>query len=139
MTGVDYAGPIYYKRKGGADRKAYICLFTCSLTRGVHLEILSDMSCEEFLMSLKRFIAARGRPNKFISDNGKTSLAASRWIKKVEREEKLRDYLSEHRVKWQFNLSKASWWGRMLGRMVGLVKQALYNVVGSAKLTFKEL
>ncbi|XP_028394878.1 uncharacterized protein LOC114519022 [Dendronephthya gigantea] len=139
VTGVDYAGPIYYKRDGGADRKAYMIIYTCSLTRGLHLEILPDMSCEEFLMSLKRFIAARGRPKKIISDNGKTFVAASRWIKKIERNEKLHGYLNEHGVKWQFNLSKASWWGGMFERMVALVKQAFYKVVGSAKLTFKEL
>jgi hypothetical protein len=97
------------------------------------------MSCEEFLMSFKRFIAARGRPKKIISDNGKTFVAAAKWIKKVVRNEKLQGYLSEHGVKWQFNLSKASWWGGMFERMISIVKQALYKVVGSAKLTFKEL
>jgi hypothetical protein len=97
------------------------------------------MSCEEFLMSLKRFIAARGRPKKIISDNGKTFVAAASWMKKVVRNEKLQGYLSEHGVRWQFNLSKASWWGGMFERMVSIVKQALYKVVGFAKLTFKEL
>ena len=90
-------------------------------------------------MSLKRFIAARGRPKKIISDNGKTFVAAASWMKKVVRNEKLQGYLSEHGVRWQFNLSKASWWGGMFERMVSIVKQALYKVVGSAKLTFKEL
>ena len=93
------------------------------------------MSCKEFLRSLERFIAARGRPKKIISDNGKTFVTAARWIKKVERDEKLLGYLGEHGVKWQFNLSKASWWGGMFERMVGLVKQALYKVLRSAKLT----
>ena len=139
VTGVDYAGPIYYKGNGGADRKSYIVIYTCSLTRGVHLEILPDMSCEEFLMNLKRFIAASGRPKKIISDNDKTFVAAAKWIKKVVRNERLQGYLSEHGVKWQFNLSKASWWGGLFERMVGIVKQALYKVVGSAKLTIKEL
>jgi hypothetical protein len=97
------------------------------------------MSCEEFLMSLKRFIAARGRLKKIISNNGKTFVAAASWMKKVVRNEKLQGYLSEHGVRWQFNLSKASWWGGMFERMVSIVKQALYKVVGSTKLTFKEL
>jgi hypothetical protein len=66
-------------------------------------------------------------------------VAAAKWIKKVVRNEKLQGYLSEHGVKWQFNLSKASWWGGMFERMISIVKQALYKVVGSAKLTFKEL
>jgi hypothetical protein len=56
------------------------------------------------------------------------------------RNKKLQGYLSENDVKWQFNLSKASWWGGMFERMVIIVRQfALYKVVESAKLTFKEL
>lgn len=35
-TGVDYAGPLYLK--GG--EKVWICLFTCCVTRAVHLEWL---------------------------------------------------------------------------------------------------
>ncbi len=46
-------------------------------------------------MSLKKFIAARGRPKKIISDNGKTFMAAVSWIKKVARNEKLQGYLSD--------------------------------------------
>ena len=108
VTGADYAGPIYYKGSGGADRKSHIIIYTCSLTRGVHLEVLPDMSCEELPRSLTRFTAARGRPKKITSDNGKTFKAAARLIKKVERDEKLLGYLGEHGMKWQFNLSKAS-------------------------------
>jgi hypothetical protein len=33
-------------------------------------------------------------------------VAAAEWIKKVVRNEKLQGYLSEHGVKWQFNLRK---------------------------------
>ena len=138
VVGVDYAGPIYYRHKK-TEHKSYIILYTCSLTRGVHLELLPNMSCEEFLASLKRFVAARGRPKKIISDNGKTFHAASKWIKKATQEERFHNFLDEHKVKWQFNLSKASWWVGMFERMVGLVKNAFYKVVGSAKLTYKEL
>jgi hypothetical protein len=91
---------------------------------------------QEFLMSFKRFIAARGCLKKIISDNGKTFVAAAKWIKKVVQNEKLQGYWSEHGVKWQFNLSKASWWGGTFERMVSIVKQALYKVVASAKLIF---
>ncbi len=66
------------------------------------------MSSEEFLMSLKKFIAAGGRPKTVISDNGKTFVVAARWIRKVVRNEKLQDYLSERGVKLQLNLSNAT-------------------------------
>ncbi len=139
IIGVDYAGPIIYKGKGKVEHKGYIILYTCSLTRGVHLEFLPNMNCDEFILSFKRYIAARGRPSKIISDNGKTFVAASKWIKRVQRSEKMQDYLAQHNIRWQFNLSRASWWGGMFERMVGIVKSALYKAIGAAKLTFKEM
>ena len=39
----------------------------------------------------------------------------------------------------QFNLSRASWWGGMLERMISMVKTSLYRAIGSAKLTFYQL
>ena len=102
------------------------------------MELLPNLSCEEFLTSFKRFVAVRGRPKKIISDNGKTFHAVSKWIKKATRDEKFHAFLQDHQIQWQFNLSKASWWGGMFERMVGLVKNSLYKVVGSAKLTYKE-
>lgn len=137
VVGVDFAGPI--KTKGKSDGKAFIILYTCALTRGLHLELLPNATCEQFLLSLKRFIAARGRPSKFISDNGSTFIAASKWIKRVRKGEKLQDYLAKEEIRWQFNLSRASWWGGMFERMVSIVKSSLYKAIGSAKLTFTEL
>ncbi len=55
-------------------------------------------------MSLKKFIAARGRPKTVISYNGKTFVVGAKWIRKVVRNEKLQDYLSERRVKLQLHL-----------------------------------
>ena len=137
--GVDFAGPITVKTGNKAKSKAYIILYTCSLTRGLHLELLPNMTCEEFISSFKRFIAARGRPSKIISDNGSTFIAACKWIKRVKKSEKVQGYITQQGIVWQFNLSRASWWGGMFERMVSIVKGALYKVVGAAKLSFKEM
>ena len=57
--------------------KAYIVLYACCLTRAVYLEILPNLTVEEFIRSIKRLIARRGRPKKIFSDNGKTFVAAA--------------------------------------------------------------
>ena len=89
VVGVDYAGPIIYKRTQWQEGKAYILLFACSLTRALYLELLPDQTAEEFLKSLKRFIARKGRPEKIYSDNGKTFVAGAKWLKKIMKEESL--------------------------------------------------
>ena len=51
----------------------------------------------------------------------------------------MHDYLSRNHITWQFNLSRAPWWGGQFERLVGLVKQALYKSIGGANLTWSEL
>jgi len=43
VTGVDFTGALYVK-ESNKERKVYICLFTCVCTRGIHLEIVSDLT-----------------------------------------------------------------------------------------------
>ena len=69
---LDFAGLNLYRGKGKVENKGYIILYTCALTRGLHLEFLKKMNCDEFLKSLKRFIGDRGRPAQFMPDNGKS-------------------------------------------------------------------
>ena len=139
VLGVDYAGPILYKINKKRDGKAYILLFACSLTRAIHLELLSSQTTEEFIKAFKRFIARRGRPQKVYSDNGKSFVAASKWLGGIMKDEKIQDYLAHQHITWQFNLSRAPWWGGQFERMVGLVKRAMYKSIGGANLAWSEL
>ena len=120
VLGVDYAGPILYRCSKKRDGKAYILLFDCSLTRAIHLELLSNQATEEFMKAFKRFIARRGRPQKVYSDNGRSFIAASKWLTCIMRDEKMQDYLAHQHITWRFNLSRAPWWGGQFKRMVGL-------------------
>jgi hypothetical protein len=38
VTGVDYTGTLYYSTATHKFNKAYVCLFTCAITRAIHLE-----------------------------------------------------------------------------------------------------
>ena len=138
VLGVDFAGPIAYKLSP-KEGKAYILLFACSLTRAIHLEPLPNQTAEEFIRSLKRFIARRGRPRKIYSDNGSSFTAAAKWLSKVMKSEQLQNQLAHQGIKWQFNLSRAPWWGGQFERLVGLVKRALYKGIGRASLSWNEL
>ena len=68
-TGLDYFGPLYVKSQNREKKKVWVCLFTCVVERAVHLEIVDDLTAEEFLLALRRVIARRGNPSKIISDN----------------------------------------------------------------------
>ena len=88
---------------------------------------------------MKQFIARRGRPQKIYSDNAKTFEAASKWIAKAMKNEKLQGFLAEEQISWRFNLSRAPWWGCQFERLIGVVKQSLYKVLGKSTVTWSEL
>lgn len=57
ISGVDYAGLILIKESQGRRTRilsAYICLFVCTTTKAIHLELSSDLSTEKFLLALTR-------------------------------------------------------------------------------------
>ena len=119
--------------------KSYVALYTFATTRAVHLDLLTDMTAEEFKRSLMEFIARRGNPIKMVSDNGKTFVTTAKWLNKLRRNQLLNDYLAKMNIQWQFNMARSPWWGGFFERMVGLMKSALRKVVGHANLTFKQL
>lgn len=139
VIGVDYAGPLQYRASKQREGKAYVLLYACSLTRGVYIDLRPTLETTDFLSSLKRFIARRGRPERIYSDNGGTFIGAAKWMRIVMKDEKLQGYLAANEIKWQFNLSRAPWWGGQFERLIGLIKAALRKSIGKGLLWWKEL
>ena len=139
-TAVDFAGPMYCRTADTTKtKKIWICLYTCCVTRAVHLDIVPDMSAATFIRSMKRFCARRGLLRMFISDNAKTFKAASRVIADVSSHKEVQLHLERHCVEWRYNLEKAPWWGGLFERMVRMTKRCLRKMIGQAKLDFDEL
>ena len=132
-VGVDFAGPVYVKdifSKCTEMHKAYIALFTCTTSRGLHLELTPNLTASSFIMirALKRFKGRCGNPVLIISDNGKTI-----------KDSKVREYCHRENIAWKFNVEAAPWWGGFFERLVRSVKLCLKKSLRNAKLTFEEL
>ena len=41
-VGIDFAAPFYAKEASGERKKVYIALFSCCVTRAVHLELVDE-------------------------------------------------------------------------------------------------
>ena len=141
-TGLDYMGPLYAK-EAGQKMKVWICLFTCVATRALHLEIVGDMTANQFLMALRRFIARRGTPTEVICDNAKQFKAAKRatdqaWSDVIS-DQSVYDYVSNQGIPWKFIVEFSPWSGRFYERLVGLVKSSLRKSLGSVCLTRTQL
>ena len=130
-VGVDFAGPLYVKEVYSRNEnlnKCYLLLFTCATTRTLHLEITQDVSANFVILALGRYMARRGNPRLFISDNFKSfkSLEVKKFSRKL-------------RIKWSFILEKSPWWGGFYERLIAIVKSSLKKVVGKALLNYNEM
>ena len=139
VIGTDFAGPIRYRMANKQEGKSYLLIFSCSLSRAVHLELVQDLETGTFIQCLKRLITRRGRPAVIYSDNGATFLKAAKWLEQVRNDERVQGLLQEYDVIWKFNLSRAPWWGGQFERLIGVVKSAMYKVIGGAMLSWSEL
>ncbi|XP_018374065.1 PREDICTED: uncharacterized protein LOC108768206 [Trachymyrmex cornetzi] len=146
-TGVDYAGPINTKDRkgrGGKIYKSYICLFICLTTKAIHLELVSNLSTEGFILALRRFVARRGIPNKISSDNGTNFVGAHSELCRLgeflnKNENKLCDKLIAERINWSFILAYSPHFGGIWEAGIKSTKYYLKRVMGDASLTFEEL
>ena len=137
--GVDYAGPIYYRTNKSRGSKANLLLFSGSLTRAAHIQAFQSQTTNEFIRTLKLFITQRGRPWEIYSDNAQTFVSAAKWAKTIVKNEKVNDYIAQQEIIWQFNLSRAPWWGGQFERHISLIKGAMYKTIGKNSLTWYEL
>ena len=71
VTGVDFTGALYV-RDPGKETKAYICLFTCGLSRAFYLEAVRDLSVGTFMLAFRRLAARKSLPRLLLSDNAST-------------------------------------------------------------------
>ena len=53
--------------------------------------------------------------------------------------EKVNDYIAQQEIIWQFNLSRAPWWGSQFERHISLIKGAMYKTIGKNSLAWYEL
>ncbi|GFV06412.1 integrase catalytic domain-containing protein [Trichonephila clavipes] len=79
VCGLDFVGPLYVKNFGELQ-KSCIVLFTCEVTRAFHLELVSDMNTNSFLLAFRRFLGRRGNCKVIYSDNAKTFLKSKKEI-----------------------------------------------------------
>ncbi|GBN00606.1 hypothetical protein AVEN_167529-1 [Araneus ventricosus] len=141
IVGIDFTGAILVKDNKDTH-KSYVALFTCAVTRAVHLELVSDMSTKCFLLALRRFLSRRGNCKVIYSDNARTFKAAQRelaYFTNILKDSNFQNFVADNGIHWKFIVERAPWWGGFYERLVKTVKEPLRKILGKALLTFEEL
>ncbi|KAJ8717747.1 hypothetical protein PYW07_005677 [Mythimna separata] len=143
-VGVDFAGPFMIasrKGRGSRNTKCYLCLFVCLSTKAVHLELVSDLSTQAFILCLKRFVSRRGKPYQIYCDNGRNFVGANNKLSKVLRSSRrsVYEFSNNEGIKFVFSPAYSPHFGGIFEAGIKSAKHHLKRVAGNAALTFEEL
>lgn len=143
-SGVDFAGPFYITdRKGRGCRitKCYLCLFVCFATKALHLEAVSELSKEAFILTLRRFIARRGKPSIIFCDNGSNFVGASNELNNFikNNQEYVARFGTEEHIKFKFSPAYSPNFGGLFEAGVKSAKHHVRRILGDKHLTYEEL
>ena len=130
-VGMDYFGP-YELKRGRSMVKRYGVIFTCLITRAVHLEVAASLDTDSCINAIRRFIARRGKPDLIRSDNGTNLVGAEREMREAIGQwnaERIHNDMLQKGVQWEFNPPAASHFGGGWERLIRSVRKVLYSVM----------
>jgi len=116
--GIDHTGPFQpftyrpkdpksdYKYRDDPNAKYSILVFSCPLTRAVHLELCDDQKLEGFMNAFDRFTNTHRVPQTVYLDNHNTQKAAARCDQNSDTRKK--------DIDWKFNVTSCTMVGRLL-------------------------
>jgi Family of unknown function (DUF5641)/Integrase zinc binding domain/Integrase core domain len=147
-VGIDFGGPFFIKsshlRKAPVT-KCYISIFVCMVTKAVHIELVSSLTTEAFIATLKRFVARRGNPTIIYSDNATNFLGARNQLKELYNKfqdkdftDSIQNYLSQNETQWKFIPPRSPHWGGIWEAAIKSTKYHIIRLIGVTKLTFEQ-
>lgn len=133
-VGIDYFAPIEVKRGRSHKRRV---IFTCLVSRAIHLEMASSLNTDSCINALRRFLCHRGTITIICTDNGTNFVGAQKELKNALTKldhHKIQNALLKDGVKWIFNPPFGAHYGEVWERLIRPVKRILYSVLKEQQL-----
>ncbi|XGW22020.1 hypothetical protein V3C99_004742, partial [Haemonchus contortus] len=113
--------------------KLYGCIFTCTVTRLIHLEVVRSMNTNEFINALRRFIARRGLPESITCDNAPTFLLSANVLgnRNNQFNQEVVRSLTNKEIQWNHITPYAPWQGGFYERLIKSIKQSIHKTLRS--------
>ena len=139
-VGVDFTGHVWVRDEvSDKSVKMYILVFTCLNVRAVHFELLPDMSATSFLLAFQRFCNMYTVPGYLYSDNAKSFVKGGSVLEQSLKSEEFQEELNRCNIKHVRIPLYSAWVGSAWERLIRVLKNCLYKVIGRAKITYFEL
>ena len=133
-SGADVCGPFKIK-DGRKTNVRFVVLFTCFSSRAVHLEAITNLSTDCFILALRRFLARRGPMLSLRSDNGTNFVGAANEFRKLYNDmdhTRISKFLANQNcewIRWERNPPEASHTGGVWERQIRSVRNTLSSLL----------
>ncbi|GFU26173.1 integrase catalytic domain-containing protein [Trichonephila clavipes] len=123
VVGIDFSDPLNTKDE---NKHYYIVLFTCAVTRALHLELVNNLTTVTFLLALRRFISCRELCSKILTGNAKTFKRFELEPKnlwKVISDPTEKAFYASYKIYRQFIIERAPWRDPRFTNGIGVLKR----------------
>ena len=145
-SGMDVFGPLHITdgnatRRTNATKKVWGILFTCLVSKAVHIEPLPSLDTPSFINAFRRFYAIRGNCKILRSDQGTNFMGARNLKESSVLLSSLETEILSKDCVWHVNPPHASHFGGIWERKIGSIRRimdATYRQLGNRTLSRDE-
>lgn len=130
--GVDTFGPFHVKDRR-SELKRYGLVITCLYSRAIHIEMMDDLSTDEFINALRRLISVRGSVRVIRCDNGTNFIGAENALKAELKSAPLKPFTDEQQITFKFNPPNSSHFGGVWERQIRTIRSVLNGIMLTRK------
>ena len=142
-TSIDLFGPLEHVDmvRKRMKEKCWGVIFTCMVSRAVHLDLTQGYDTDALLQAIRRFMSLRGCPKELLSDHGSQMIACHKELAVML---ELVDWsfvdgwCSRRGITWKFVPPQGQHMNGVTESLIRVTKDQLKQVIAGKRLTFVE-
>ena len=143
FTSLDLFGPLEHADmvRKRLKEKCWGVLFTCRVSRAVHLDLTQGYDTDSLLQAIRRFMSLRGAPKEFLADQGSQMIACSKEIAGVLELidwSVVEGWCTKRTIAWKFVPPQAQHMNGVTESLIRSTKHILKTTLDGKRLTYAE-
>ena len=142
-TSIDLFGPIEHVDmvRKRLKEKCWGVVFTCMVSRAVHLDLTQAYHTDALLQAIRRFMALRGAPKEFLSDQGSQMIACSKELAGIFELidwNVIKGWCAKHTIAWKLVPPQAQHMNGVTEALIRSTKNILKQTLDGKRLNYAE-
>ena len=143
FTSLDLFGPLEHADmvRKRLKEKCWGVLFTCRVSRAVHLDLTQGYDTDSLLQAIRRFMSLRGAPKEFLADQGSQMIACSKEIAGILELidwNMVEGWCAKRSISWKFVPPQAQHMNGVTESLIRSTKNILKQTLDGKRLTYAE-